>query len=91
MRALSSAQVAQIAGSIRKFGFPNPILIDRENGAIARHGRLMSAQMLGLVSVPVTELGHLNDAQNRASSSPTTGSRSRPAGTAICLRLRWAI
>ena len=50
----SPAQVAQIAGSIREFGFTNPILVDRDNGIIAGHGRLMAAQKLGLAAVPVT-------------------------------------
>lgn len=50
-RTHSPAQVAQIAGSIREFGFLNPILVDRENGIIAGHGRLMAAQKLGLATV----------------------------------------
>ena len=47
-RTHSPEQVAQIAGSIREFGFTNPILIDKENGIIAGHGRVMAAQKLGL-------------------------------------------
>ena len=65
-RTHSSQQVALIAGSIREFGWTNPILVDRENGVIAGHGRLMAARQLGLVQVPVIELAHLTEAQKRA-------------------------
>tara|TARA_R110000823_G_scaffold216320_2_gene345911 strand:+ start:147 stop:1394 length:1248 start_codon:yes stop_codon:yes gene_type:complete len=65
-RTHSEAQVAQIAGSIREFGFTNPILIDAENGIIAGHGRVMAAQKLGLAKVPCIRLGHLTDTQRRA-------------------------
>ena len=49
-------QVAQIAASIKEFGFNNPILLDGENGVIAGHGRLMAAGKLGLKKVPTIEL-----------------------------------
>jgi DNA modification methylase len=65
-RTHSDAQVAQIAASIREFGFTNPILIDAERGVIAGHGRLMAARVLGLLEVPVIELAHLTLAQRRA-------------------------
>jgi ParB-like chromosome segregation protein Spo0J len=65
-RTHSEAQVAQIAGSIREFGFTNPVLIDAENGIIAGHGRVMAAQKLGLAKVPCIRLGHLTDTQRRA-------------------------
>jgi len=65
-RTHSDAQVALIAGSIREFGFNNPVLVDGENGIIAGHGRVMAARKLGLASVPVIELSHLNEAQKRA-------------------------
>lgn len=65
-RTHSEAQVAQIAGSIREFGFTNPVLIDAENGIIAGHGRVMAAQKLGLDKVPCIRLGHLTDTQRRA-------------------------
>jgi 16S rRNA G966 N2-methylase RsmD len=65
-RTHSESQVAQIAGSIREFGFTNPILIDNENGIIAGHGRVMAAQKLGLAKVPCIRLGHLTDTQRRA-------------------------
>jgi hypothetical protein len=43
-RTHSEAQVAQIAGSIREFGFTNPVLVDGDNGIIAGHGRVLAAQ-----------------------------------------------
>jgi ParB-like chromosome segregation protein Spo0J len=52
-RTHSDAQVAQIAGSIREFGFTNPILVDGEDGIIAGHGRLLAARKLGMATVPV--------------------------------------
>jgi hypothetical protein len=65
-RTHSEAQVALIAGSIREYGFTNPVLVDGENGIIAGHGRVLAARKLGLASVPVIELGHLSEAQKRA-------------------------
>src|SRR5690606_35026758 len=65
-RTHSDAQVAQIAASIREFGFNNPVLVDGENGIIAGHGRLLAARKLGLDSVPVIELAHLSETQKRA-------------------------
>lgn len=65
-RTHSDEQVAQIAASIREFGFTNPILVDGENGIIAGHGRLLAARKLGLTEVPVIELTDLTEAQKKA-------------------------
>jgi DNA modification methylase len=65
-RTHSDAQVAQIAASIREFGWTMPILVDNANGIIAGHGRVMAARKLGLQRVPVIELAHMSDAQKRA-------------------------
>ncbi len=65
-RTHSDEQVAQIAASIREFGFTNPVLIDAENGIIAGHGRILGAGKLGMEQVPCIRLGHLTDAQKRA-------------------------
>ncbi len=65
-RTHSDAQVAQIAASIREFGFTNPILVDGQLGVIAGHGRLLAARELGMTEVPVIELSHLSPAQRRA-------------------------
>jgi ParB-like chromosome segregation protein Spo0J len=65
-RTHSDAQVAQIAASIKEFGWTNPILIDGEKGLIAGHGRLLAARKLGLENVPAIILDHLTKAQQRA-------------------------
>ena len=65
-RTHSDAQVAQIAASIKEFGFTNPILIDEKGGIIAGHGRVLAAQKLGLSEVPAIELAHLSETQKRA-------------------------
>lgn len=65
-RTHSDAQVAQIAASIREFGFTNPVLVDEANGIIAGHGRVLAARKLKLTEVPCIRLVHLTDAQKRA-------------------------
>jgi DNA modification methylase len=65
-RTHSDQQVAQVAASIREFGFTNPVLIDSEDGIIAGHGRVMAARKLGLAEVPCIRLGHLTETQKRA-------------------------
>jgi DNA modification methylase len=62
----SDAQVAQIAASIREFGWGAPILVDGQNNVIAGHGRLLAARKLGLSEVPVVPLTHLSDIQRKA-------------------------
>ena len=65
-RVHDEAQIAQIAGSIKEFGFNNPVLIDKDNGIIAGHGRVMAARKLGLTEVPTILLDHLNETQRKA-------------------------
>lgn len=65
-RTHSDAQVAQIAASIREFGFCNPVLVDGQDGIIAGHGRVLAARQLGMAEVPCVRLGHLSDTQRRA-------------------------
>lgn len=65
-RTHSDAQIAQIAASIREFGFTNPILIDGSDNIIAGHGRVLAARKLGLEDVPCLRLTHLSDAQKKA-------------------------
>ena len=65
-RTHSDAQVAQIAASIKEFGWTNPILVDGDNGIIAGHGRLMAARKLGYKEVPTIELTDLTETQKRA-------------------------
>lgn len=65
-RTHGEAQVAQIAASIKEFGFTNPILIDKDGGIIAGHGRLLAARKLGLKQVPCIRMEHLTPIQARA-------------------------
>lgn len=65
-RTHSDAQVAQIAASIKEFGFVNPVLIDEAGGIIAGHGRVMAARKLGIDEVPCIRLSHLSENQKRA-------------------------
>lgn len=65
-RLHSDAQVAQIASSIREFGFNNPVLIDKRGGIIAGHGRVLAARKLDMAEVPCIVLGHLTEVQKKA-------------------------
>ena len=65
-RTHSDEQVAQIASSIKEFGFNDPIAVDGDNGIIEGHGRVLAARKLELKVVPVIELKHLTDNQKRA-------------------------
>ena len=65
-RTHSDEQIAQIASSIKEFGWTNPILIDGENGIIAGHGRLAAARKLGYSQVPAIQLNGLSPAQKKA-------------------------
>ena len=65
-RTHSDEQVAQIAASIKEFGWTNPILVDGSNGIIAGHGRLLAARKLGYKEVPTIELSELTETQKKA-------------------------
>lgn len=65
-RTHSEEQIAQIAASIKEFGFTNPILLDKDMGIIAGHGRLAAARKLGLTILPCIKLGHLSENQKKA-------------------------
>ena len=65
-RTHTPEQVAQVAASIREFGWTNPILVGVDNDVLAGHARLLAARQLGLTEVPVIQLGHLSEAQRRA-------------------------
>jgi DNA modification methylase len=64
-RTHSDAQIAEIAGSIRAFGFSNPILVGEDGDIIAGHGRLAAARLLGAAEIPVIVLSGLNETQRR--------------------------
>jgi DNA modification methylase len=65
-RVHSKKQVRQIASSIQRFGFTNPVLISDDDEIIAGHGRVMAAKELGLATVPTLKLSHLSPAERRA-------------------------
>ena len=65
-RTHSDAQVAQIAASIKEFGWTNPVLMDGDNGIIAGHGRVLAARVLGQTDIPTIELSHMTEIQKRA-------------------------
>jgi ParB-like chromosome segregation protein Spo0J len=64
-RTHSEAQIAQIAASIKEFGFRNPILVDG-TGVIAGHGRLLAARKLNLKQVPTIDCSDLTEPQKKA-------------------------
>jgi ParB-like chromosome segregation protein Spo0J len=65
-RTHSRRQVRQIADSITRFGFTNPVLTDDAGGIIAGHGRVAAAQLLGITEVPTIALSHLSPEERRA-------------------------
>ena len=65
-RTHSAAQVAQIAASIREWGWTVPVLVDEQGGLIAGHGRVLAAQQMGLADIPVMVARGWTEAQRRA-------------------------
>ena len=65
-RTHSKKQVRQIADSIARFGFTNPVLVAGDDTIIAGHGRVMAAKLLGMTEVPTLKLSHLNEVERRA-------------------------
>ena len=65
-RTHSAEQVNKLAGSIKEFGFINPVIIDGDNGILAGHGRVMAAKQLGLKKVPCVAADYLTEAQRKA-------------------------
>ena len=65
-RTHSKRQIEQIAKSIKRFGFVNPVLLDNAGNVLAGHGRIEAAKSLGLASVPTLDIGSMSDAQRRA-------------------------
>src|SRR5580704_11485975 len=65
-RTHTPEQVAQIAASMREWGWTNPILVGADNDLLAGHARVAAARQLGMTEVPVIQLGHLSEAQRRA-------------------------
>jgi len=65
-RTHSDEQVAQIAASIREWGWTNPVLVDEDGGLIAGHGRLLAARKLGLTQIPTMVAKGWSKAQKKA-------------------------
>jgi DNA modification methylase len=65
-RTHSRRQIRQIADSIQRFGFTNPVLISDDNEIVAGHGRVLAAKELGIAAVPTVKLSHLGAAERRA-------------------------
>ena len=65
-RMHSDKQVNQLAGSIKEFGFINPVIIDADNGIIAGHGRVLAAQKLKMDTVPTLKVEYLTETQKKA-------------------------
>jgi ParB-like chromosome segregation protein Spo0J len=65
-RTHSTAQIKQIARSIERFGFNNPVLVDDDDRILAGHGRLAAAKRIGLIEVPVIRLGDMSAAERKA-------------------------
>jgi DNA modification methylase len=65
-RTHSKKQIRQIANSIQKFGFTNPVLISDGDDIIAGHGRVEAAKLLGMQAVPAVRLSHLDTTRRRA-------------------------
>ena len=73
-RTHSKKQIRQIAKSIEKFGFCNPVLVDDTKQIIAGHGRVEAAKLLGIEAVPTCRLSHFSEAESALTSWPTTSS-----------------
>ena len=65
-RTHSDAQIEQIVGSIKEFGFTNPLIVDDQNNVLAGHGRLLAAQRIGMTHVPTVKMRDLTPEQKRA-------------------------
>ena len=65
-RTHSAEQIKLIQSSLREFGFINPVIIDKDNGIIAGHGRVIAAKKEGFKKVPCVRVEHLTEAQKKA-------------------------
>ena len=65
-RVHSKKQIKQIAASIERYGFVNPVLVSDDGEIVAGHGRVEAAKLLGMKAVPTLALSHLSEADRRA-------------------------
>lgn len=71
-RTHSPEQITKLRSSLREFGFINPVIIDRDYGVIAGHGRILAAKEEGIREVPCVFADHLTEAQKKPISLRTT-------------------
>ena len=65
-RTHSRVQIKQIANSIKRFGFTNPVLVDEDDRILAGHGRVAAARLIGMTEVPVIKLADMSAAERKA-------------------------
>src|SRR5215208_3917418 len=85
-RTHSKKQIGQVAESIRRFGFTNPVLVDDDNMILAGHARVEAARQLGLHTVPCLRISALSRAEKRAYILADNKLARTPAGTRTCCR-----
>lgn len=83
-RTHSTEQVEKIIGSIKKYGWTNPILIDEYGEVIAGHGRLLAAEKIGFDQVPTITLFGLTDAEKKLTAWRITNYLLMPVGISTC-------
>ena len=88
-RTHSDEQIKKIQASLREFGFVNPVLIDKDCGIIAGHGRVEAAKREGMTEVPCVWVEHLTEAQKKAYILGIIGLRKMLAGILNCYQLNW--
>ena len=90
-RRHSKAQIKQIAASIERFGFTNPVLMAEDGEIVAGHGRVAAAMLLGIDTMPALRLSHLTEAERRAYVLADNKLASMRAGTAKCSRSSYKV
>ena len=65
-RTHSPEQIMKLRSSLREFGFINPVIVDRDYGVIAGHGRILAAKEEGIAEVPCVFADHLTEAHKKA-------------------------
>ena len=88
-RTHSARQIRQIADSMVRFGFVNPLVVDDHGRIVAGHARAEAAKLIGLKKVPVIRLSHLSEAEVRAYMLADNKLAEKPGGTARCWRWSW--
>ena len=87
-RTHSPEQINKLRASLREFGFINPVIIDRDYGVIAGHGRIAAARAEGIQEVRCVLADHLSEAQKKAYILQTTAWHWTPIGMKTCCALK---